>query len=77
MESLEYVLEHLNIIDAINLLKEVNRILAGGIVRIVVPLKIYSEYYLNRISLGDKFRMDKCRAEAMWNVAYNYNNLFL
>ena len=74
---LEHVLEHLNIIDAINLLKEVNRILKpGGIVRIVVPsLKIYSEYYLNGISLGDKFRMwDKCRAEAMWNVAYNYGH---
>ena len=74
---LEHVLEHLNILDGINLIKELYRILKpGGILRISVPsLKIYSNYYLNSVVPSEKFNMwNECRSEAMWNLSFNYGH---
>ena len=74
---LEHVLEHLNILDGIKLIKELHRILMpGGILRISVPsLLIYSNYYLNSIVPSEKFNMwNECRSEAMWNLTHNYGH---
>jgi predicted SAM-dependent methyltransferase len=72
----EHTLEHLMPIDANNLLKECNRILApGGVLRLVVPdLDRYLDFADGRIP-HDKFRRYENYCEAIWHLTQNNNHL--
>ena len=72
----EHVIEHLKILDALRLLKEINRILKpGGLLRISVPdLKLYIDYY-NGIRVHKKFSgWDEIRGEAIWSLNHNFGH---
>lgn len=72
----EHTLEHLYPRDAVNLLKEIRRILKkGSIFRIVVPnLKAYVNFY-NGIIPNSEFNKFENGCEAIWNLTQNWGHI--
>ena len=72
----EHTLEHLHFGDAINLLKEINRVLIpGSIFRCTVPdLKKYVNFYEKK-DTNKFFEKFDSGAQAIWNLTQNYQHL--
>ena len=72
----EHTIEHLYPSDALNLFREVYRVLKkGGVFRVVTPdLKKYVDFY-NKKFLNNHFSGFVNGCEAIWYVTQNFNHL--
>ena len=72
----EHVVEHLKILDALRLFKEINRILKpDALLRVSVPdLKMYIDYYCGK-KVHKKFSgWDDIKSEAIWSLNHNFGH---
>ena len=73
---IEHTLEHLAAKDALNLMKEMRRIIRpGGRLRVSVPdLRKYIQFYNGELPHGKFYNWAETPSEAIWSLAYNFGH---